>query len=80
MTGPVRQLRVVVHADDHDAAVAFYRDVLGLPGRRQAHQDGEMRVVVLGRRGDPRADHRCAQEAVIDEVEVGRPVAPHGPT
>ncbi|MGH3267671.1 MAG: VOC family protein [Trebonia sp.] len=26
----VRQLRVVVTADDFDQAVAFYRDVLGL--------------------------------------------------
>ena len=27
----VRQLRLVVAAEDYEAAVAFYRDVLGLP-------------------------------------------------
>jgi lactoylglutathione lyase len=30
---PVRQLRVVVTAADHDEAVHFYRDVLGLGER-----------------------------------------------
>ena len=29
----VKQLRLVVEAEDFDEAVAFYRDVLGLPGR-----------------------------------------------
>ena len=28
---PVHQLRLVVLADDFDAALAFYRDVLGMP-------------------------------------------------
>jgi catechol 2,3-dioxygenase-like lactoylglutathione lyase family enzyme len=28
---PVRRLRMVVEADDYEEAVAFYRDVLGLP-------------------------------------------------
>ena len=28
---PVKQLRLVVETEDFDAAVAFYRDVLGLP-------------------------------------------------
>lgn len=30
MSGAVRQLRLVVEADDYDATVAFYRDMLGL--------------------------------------------------
>lgn len=30
-TPHVRQLRLVVEAEDFEAAVAFYRDVLGLP-------------------------------------------------
>ncbi|WAP51494.1 hypothetical protein OL239_17065 [Arthrobacter sp. ATA002] len=28
---PVRQLRLVIAADDYAAALAFYRDTLGLP-------------------------------------------------
>ena len=36
----VRELRLVVTADDYDAALCFYRDVLGLtfPRRRSPHQ------------------------------------------
>ncbi len=30
---PVRELRVAVTAPDYDEAVAFYREVLGLPER-----------------------------------------------
>lgn len=30
-TAPVLQLRVIVEAEDFDAAIAFYRDTLGLP-------------------------------------------------
>ena len=30
MADAVRQMRLVVTADDYDAALAFYRDVLGL--------------------------------------------------
>lgn len=29
-SGPVRQLRVVLEVDDYDAALAYYRDVLGM--------------------------------------------------
>ena len=32
----VRQLRLVVAAEDYEAAVAFYRDVLGLLSRRRS--------------------------------------------
>ena len=31
--GPVREMRLVVTADDYEEAVRFYRDVLGLPER-----------------------------------------------
>ena len=43
---PVRQLRVVVTAADYDAAVAFYRDTLGLP-EAASFADPEGRVVIL---------------------------------
>ena len=43
----VRQLRLVVEAEDYDAALTFYRDVLGLP-EHIAYADGEDdRVAIL---------------------------------
>ncbi|MFF0371018.1 hypothetical protein [Micromonospora sp. NPDC005087] len=43
----VRQLRLVVEAADHDAAVAFFRDALGLPEEAAFSGDGDARVVIL---------------------------------
>ena len=43
--GPVLQLRVVLTTDDLDAAVAFYRDALGL-AEVQTFSDPDGRVVV----------------------------------
>ncbi|WP_144717369.1 VOC family protein [Agrococcus jejuensis] len=43
----VRQLRIVVEADDHDAAVAFFRDALGLPEQAAYAGEGDERVVIL---------------------------------
>src|SRR3954451_6744465 len=73
---PVREMRLVVTADDLDAAVRFYRDVLGLP-ERAAYSSPDGRVVILeaGRATLEIADRRQAQ--FIDEVEVGRRVAGH---
>ncbi|WP_432485606.1 VOC family protein [Kineococcus esterisolvens] len=74
---PVRQLRLVVEADDYEQAVTFYRDVLGLP-ERAAFQGAETaRVATLdaGRATLEIADP--AQKRMVDEVEVGRQVAPH---
>ncbi len=74
--GPVRELRVVVTARDYDAAVRFYRDVLGLP-ERAAYESPDGRVVILeaGRATLEIADP--AQAEFIDRVEVGRRVAGH---
>ena len=44
---PVLQLRVVVEASDYDAAVAFYRDTLGLPEYLAFAEGGDERVVIL---------------------------------
>ena len=44
---PVRQLRVVVAVDDYDAAVAFYRELLGLPELAAFAEGGEDRVAIL---------------------------------
>lgn len=74
--GPVRELRLVVTAEDFDDAVRFYRDALGLPERAAYASDGG-RVVILeaGRATLEIADP--AQAAFIDAVEVGRRVAGH---
>lgn len=75
MTG-VRELRLVVTAEDYDEALRFYRDVLGLPERAAFSSDGG-RVTILeaGRATLEITDPRHAE--FIDEVEVGRRVAGH---
>ncbi|OKI69704.1 VOC family protein [Micromonospora sp. CB01531] len=72
----VRQLRLVVEADDYDAAVAFFRDALGLP-ERAAYSGGDgARVVILEAGRATLELANPAQKRMIDEVEVGRQVAP----
>ncbi|MER6342877.1 VOC family protein [Streptomyces sp. NPDC001595] len=70
-TPAVRELRLVVTADDYDAALRFYRDVLGLPERAAFSSDGG-RVVILeaGRATLEITDPPHAR--FIDEVETGR--------
>jgi predicted enzyme related to lactoylglutathione lyase len=72
----VRELRLVVTAEDYDAALRFYRDVLGLPERGAfASPDGRVTILEAGRATLEIADPGHA--AFIDEVEVGRRVAGH---
>jgi len=73
---PVRQLRLVVTADDYDEAVHFYRDVLGLT-EQDAVQPPNSRVLVLdaGRATLELAEPASAE--YIDQVEVGRRVSGH---
>lgn len=73
----VRQLRLVVEADDFDAAVRFYRDALGMPESEAYEGPGDARVVILDAGRATLELVNPAQKAMIDEVEVGRPVAPH---
>jgi lactoylglutathione lyase len=75
MTG-VRELRLVVTADDYDEALRFYRDVLGLEQRAAFASDGG-RVTILeaGRATLEITDPPHA--GYIDQVEVGRRVAGH---
>jgi lactoylglutathione lyase len=72
----VRELRLVVTAEDYDEALRFYRDVLGMP-EREAISDDEGRVAILdaGRATLELTDPPHA--AWIDELEVGRRVAGH---
>ncbi|CAL9413003.1 VOC family protein [Streptomyces sp. NPDC057838] len=72
----VRELRLVVTADDYEAALRFYRDVLGLPERAAfASEGGRVTILEAGRATLELTDPNHA--AFIDEVEVGRRVAGH---
>ncbi|MDW5322793.1 VOC family protein [Plantactinospora sp. KLBMP9567] len=73
---PVRQLRLVVTADDYDQALRFYRDVLGLPEQAAfSSPDGRVTILDAGRATLEITDPGHAE--YIDEVEVGRRVAGH---
>ncbi|MEH0827751.1 VOC family protein [Micromonospora sp. CPCC 205714] len=72
----VRQLRLVVEAEDYEAAVAFFRDALGLPEQAAFSGDGDARVVILDAGRATLEIANPAQKRMIDEVEVGRQVAP----
>lgn len=71
----VRQLRLVVEATDLDAAVAFYRDTLGLHVEDDI-RTGDARVVILDAGRATLELVNPEQKAYIDDVEVGRPVSP----
>lgn len=73
----VRQLRVVVRADDYDLAVAFYRDVLGLAEEEAYAGEGGARVMILDAGRATLEISNPEQVRMIDDVEVGRPVSPH---
>lgn len=73
----VKQLRLVVEAEDYDAAVRFYRDVLGLEEEEAYEGEGDARVMILGAGRATLELANPAQKRMIDDVEVGRPVAPH---
>ena len=72
--GP-RELRVVLTVPDHDTAVRFYRDVLGLREEASFTDDNGGRATLLhaGRATVEVGDEAHAD--AIDELEVGRRVA-----
>jgi predicted enzyme related to lactoylglutathione lyase len=71
----VTELRLVLTVDDYDAALAFYRDALGLSEQAaySAPNGGRVTLLDAGRATLELAD--AAQADYIDEVEVGRRVA-----
>lgn len=72
----VRELRLVVTAEDYEQALAFYRDTLGLPQRAAfSSEGGRVTILEAGRATLEITDPPHA--AFIDEVEVGRRVAGH---
>jgi lactoylglutathione lyase len=72
----VRQLRLVVTATDYDAALTFYRDVLGLPQRAAfSSEGGHVTILEAGVATLELTDVKHAE--YIDRVEVGHRVAGH---
>jgi predicted enzyme related to lactoylglutathione lyase len=76
-TPGVRQLRIVVEAEDYDDAVRFYRDVLGLPEELTVDSAGGASVTILAAGRATLEIANPAQKRMIDDVEVGRQVSRH---
>lgn len=71
---PVHQLRLVVEAEDYDAALTFYRDVLGLPEQEAYQGEDDARVTILDAGRATLELSNPAQVRMIDRVEAdGRP-------
>lgn len=68
----VTQLRLVVETEDFEAALAFYRDALGLPELESYEGDGGARVSILSVPTATLELSNPAQVRLIDTVEVGR--------
>ncbi|HWR85837.1 MAG TPA: VOC family protein [Rhodoglobus sp.] len=70
----VRQLRLVVETEDYEAALAFFRDALGLP-EEESYSEGDARVAILDAGRATLELSNPAQVRLIDRVEVGRDAA-----
>ena len=76
MDDGVLEMRLVVTAPDYDAALAFYRDVLGMRELGAfSSPGGRVTILEAGHATLELADPPHA--AYVDEVEVGRRVAGH---
>ncbi len=76
MGGGVLEMRLVVTAPDYEAALAFYRDVLGMH-ELAAYTTAETRVSILDAGRATLEIANPAHAAYVDDVEVGRRVAGH---
>lgn len=72
----VLQMRLVVEVPDHDAAVAFYRDVLGTTEELFVDSGSGARVTILDVGRATLELSTPEQVDLIDRVEVGRRVSP----
>lgn len=73
---PVRQLRLVVETEDYDAALTFFRDVLGLVEREVVPSEGDARITILEAGRATLELSNPAQVRMIDQVEAdGQPSA-----
>ena len=72
----VRQLRLVLAVDDYEAAVAFYRDALGLTEEAAYQGEGDARVMILDAGRATLELANPAQVTMIDRIEAdGQPSA-----
>jgi lactoylglutathione lyase len=72
----VTEMRLVVTADDYDAALQFFRDALGLRvAANYDSEDGRATLLDAGRATLELFDQ--AQREHIDQLEVGRQVSGH---
>ena len=71
----VRQLRLVVKADDFEAAVAFYRDALGLDEEFFVESEGGARAMALQAGRATLEIVNPEQRRLIDQLEVGHEVS-----
>ena len=72
----VLQLRLVVETDEFEAALAFYRDALGLVEQAAYEGEGDARVVILDAGRATLELVNAAQRRMIDQIEVGRDASP----
>ena len=75
MTNTAKQLRLVLETEDLDAALAFYRDGLGLTELESYDGPDGARVIILSVPSATLELANPAQVTYIDEVEVGRPTS-----
>ncbi|MFT4247662.1 MAG: VOC family protein [Pseudomonas sp.] len=66
----VHQLRLVVESDDYDAALHFYRDVLGMAEQAAFQGEGNARVAILDAGRATLEIANSAQKRMIDRVEA----------
>ncbi|MEO5921839.1 MAG: VOC family protein [Pseudolysinimonas sp.] len=71
----VSQLRLVLETDDLDAALAFYRDAVGLTEREAYSEEDGARVHILEIPSATLELANSQQVRFIDRVEVGVPAA-----
>ena len=70
----VKELRLALTVDDFDAALAFYRDALGLEVKDMWVAPGSKGVLLEAGRATLELFDE-GQAAMVDEIEVGRRVA-----
>lgn len=70
VAGSVRQLRVVVRASEFDAALSFYRDVVGMPELEAYGGEGRARVAILDAGRATLELSNTQQVEYIDRVET----------
>ena len=75
MTNTAKQLRLVLETEDLNAALAFYRDGLGLTELESYDGPDGARVIILSVPSATLELANPAQVTYIDEVEVGRPTS-----